>query len=771
VKINRLGSITGGLLLVCVLVGCGVERLDADASSQALPSAAQSTAALLPGNGASPAGAAPTPLASPSALEPSAEATPTSTASATTTGEYFLVDTLIRSDQLDGIDMHVRYVERAGDDLIVHVSFYNNRGEDLAYVSGASVQSARLVDGGEELAPEEYSETLSSGIDPDGGWYDGGANVGSITFAGVSGDELTLAFPGFPDVDIALDDPIDAPPSDPAPQAGSYTFDVEASSDRLENIALRVEQAVVDDDTLELTVAFVNRNDGDITFSAALNGKDAVLFDGNWQQYRPQTVDPALENGIAPEGDVWGQDEANTGKLTFPRPASGDVLLFKFPSYPLIRLPLRTGEQAALAAEADLPPSARPRPTPTPAPTPTPLSGEELARQEIDGFFAALNTALAERNRDAYVNAFAPELREAQGTIFDRIPALPIDNIAIAPADEDNNGIFANEGEVSNFKVEYSYNVRDVDPANSFTSIGDYTLGKHDGAWQIREVRGGLPFWAYGPTEAIRSGSFWIFYRPEMADQLPAIEAEAQRAYESVNQALPGRAKPVNVMHVTATEDEFYDLTERIASRFLGVASARYQIRKAGIEISSQAFFINGAAFEQDAEQNREQTIAHEFVHLVLSPVTMPYTPAWISEGAATYFTDDLRPDLIATWLQDGGADTISLRELSSKTNFGEHDFTGEQTAIDYAYSANLARYIVETYGKDKFIELYDSFAEVPFERISDELPAFGFGSIFDSVFGNVAQELAPEQIQQVLGVDIDTLEREYEAWLAQPER
>lgn len=764
VKFDLLGRAAAGLLLASVLAACGVDRLGAETSTPALTSTAlpsqqaalPSTQPSLPGVSAS---------ASPSVGEASPDATP---AASTASGDYFLVDTLVRSDQLDGIDMQVRYVERAGDDLVVHLSFYNNRGQDLAYVSGASVAAARLRDGGEELSPEEYSDTLAGGIDPGGGWYDGGANVGSVTFAGVSGDDLVLAFPGFPDVDIALDRPIDTPPQSTVAEPGTYSFDVEANSDRLENIALRVEQAVIGDETLELTIAFVNQNDSDITFSAALSGSDAVIFDGNWQQYRPQTIGSTLESGIGPEGGIWGQDEANTGTLVFPRPAAGDVLLFKFPSYPLIKLPLREGEQAALAAVADLPPSAEPRPTPTPAPTPTPLSGEELAREEINQFFSALNTAVAERNRDAYLNAFAPELREAQGTIFDRIPQLPIDNITIAPADEDNNGSFVNDAEVSNFKVEYSYNVRDIDPANTFTSIGDYSLAKQNGGWVIREQKGGLPFWAYAPTEAKRSGAFWIFYRPEMAGELPVIEAEAQRAFDAVDQALPGRARPVNVMHVTASEDEFYDLTDRIASRFLGVATARYQIRKRGIEISSQAFYINGAAFEQDAEQNREQTIAHEFVHLVLSPQTMPYTPAWISEGAATYFTGDFRPDLIKTWLEDGGRDKISLRELSLKTNFGEHDFTGEQTAIDYAYSANLARYIVDTYGKDKYIELYDSFAGVPFERISDELPTFGFGSIFDSVFGNVAQELAPEQIQQVLGVDIDTLERDYEAWLQQ---
>jgi hypothetical protein len=677
----------------------------------------------------------------------------------------FLIDKLVRSTQLDGIDLHLRYAERTADALILHLSFYNNRGEDLAYVSGASASDAQLV-GEETYEVSEYSPSFDTGIDPDGGWLSGGATVGTISFAGVQGNEFEWTFPGFPTIEFALDQPIDAPPDPPAPSEGSWSYDFETTSPRLENIALRVEEARIEGDALLLTIAFVNRNSADITFTSSVTGGDAVVFDGLWQQYRPGQVDQSLDTGIEPTSDVWGEGEANSGTLAFPRPTAGDVVLLQFPSYPLIRVPLQDGAQASLATSSDLPPSVVVRPTPTPLPTATPLSGDALARQQASELFARLNDALQGNERDAYLAAFAPELQAAQAELWDRISALPIENLSVEVVDESGGTLTADGSTLQNVQVDLQYLVRDVDPDNVFSSTGEYTLRREGDGWVIAEVGGQQPFWALGPTEATRVGPFWIFYRPEMRSELPAIEAEAQQAFEQVDAALPNRAQPVNVMHITATEDEFAQLTERSGSRFLGVAAARFRIRKAGIQITSQSFFINGAAFESDPQQDRQRTIAHELTHLVLSPKTMPFTPAWLSEGAAQYVTDDYQRDILAPWYADNGAAQLSLQDLTAKTSFGEHDPTGEQTSIDYAYSAYLARYIADTYGENTFLQLYDSYADVPFETISADLPRFGGGSIFNASMGNLAQKLTPDLVQDTLGVDLATLERDFETWL-----
>jgi hypothetical protein len=47
-------------------------------------------------------------------------------------GRFFAVDKVVRSTQLAGIDLHLRFVEQTADGLVLHLSFYNNRGQDLA---------------------------------------------------------------------------------------------------------------------------------------------------------------------------------------------------------------------------------------------------------------------------------------------------------------------------------------------------------------------------------------------------------------------------------------------------------------------------------------------------------------------------------------------------------------------------------------------------------------------------------------------------------------
>lgn len=744
---HRLGL---SILIVLLLVSCSIDATSntGEATSRSLAQSARPGPSLgVPAPGSDPAQVG-------AAVQSGAS-------------DFFLIDKLVRSPQIDGIDLHVRYVERTADGLVVHLSFYNNRGEDLAYVTGADVEAARLSGDDGEFTLTAHSPSLDSGIDPEDGWLNGGANAGTLTFAGAQGETLTLEFPGFPAVELNLDQPMAEAPEPAPPVEGMYAYDLEVVSSRLENIALRIEQARVESDALLLTIAFVNRNESDITFTSTVEGDDAIIFDGLWQQYRPGQVEPTLDSGIQPQGSVWGEGEANTGVLTFPRPQSGSVILFEFPSYPRIRIPLQPGEEATIAADSDLPPTAAPRPTPTAAPTPTPLNPEDQARQEMRDLLTQMTQALTNRDRDAYLAAFAPDLHETQGRLFDRMDGLPLEELRIEPGDVDQNGALSgDQAELSGYQAEMSWKVREVDPENVFNANLEYTARRQDGGWQITAVGGQVPFWAYDETEVLRAGAFWIFYRPESAEELPNIEREAQQAFDRVNQELPNRAKPVNVMRVTATEQEFTDLTERSGERFLGVASARFRIKKAGITIASQAFFINSAAFEQDPQQDRQRTITHELTHLVLSPETMPYTPAWVSEGAAMFVSDDLPLTTISDWYRESGPDTMSLVDLSAKTSFGEHDALDDQTAIDYAYSAFLTKYLVEKYGKDQFFAFYDSFADVPFDTISNDLPRAGDAALLEASMGNLAQKLAPQQVQDAFGVDLQTLEAEYETWL-----
>jgi hypothetical protein len=461
---------------------------------------------------------------------------------------------------------------------------------------------------------------------------------------------------------------------------------------------------------------------------------------------------------------VWVEDAANRGTLTFPRPSSGDVLLFAMPGFPPVRLPLEKNADATVATVADLPPSTEPRPQPSSLAA---QAGAANAQTEAAQLLQQINDALAQRDREGYVEAFAPELQAVQGEVFDRLAALPVENIAWDAAAGPDATLNADGSMLNNYSIEVQYQIEDVDPNNPFVSTLVAQLTQVDGRWTIAALEGEQPFWLYGPATAQRTDAFWIFARPGMDADLGTIEREAQQALAEVERALPNRAQATNVMFVTATDDEFEALTGRSGAQFLGVATARFDVRADDIMTTNRSFFLNGAAFGSNTTQDRQRTITHELTHLVLADTTMPYTPAWLSEGAAMFVSSDLPTDTLQRAQQAGGFDTINIASLSSQTSFGGAvGATGDQTSLEYAYSAFLATYLIDTYGADRFWALYDSFDDVPVRDVRAALAAAN--GDFDAAMQQFAPVVAAEKVQMAYNVDLQTLEREYEAWLAQ---
>jgi hypothetical protein len=282
--------------------------------------------------------------------------------------------------------------------------------------------------------------------------------------------------------------------------------------------------------------------------------------------------------------------------------------------------------------------------------------------------------------------------------------------------------------------------------------------------WLIANIDGDLPYWMLGPTEARRVEGFWVFYRPALAGELAAIQQETAAALERVRAALPGRVSAINVMFVSESAEEFERLTGRATEHFLGVALSRYLVQDAGIEVAGAAFYINGAAFREDPQQDRQQTITHELVHLALAEQTMPFTPVWVAEGMAMEVSGDLPIETMRTITSTGALAAFDLTAFTAKESFAETQPGGGQIAADYAYSAYLTRYLVSTYGFERFLAFYDSFAEAPLDDIRAELEA-AEGSAGNTL-GDLAARLTPERLQESFGIDLPTLERDFKAWL-----
>jgi len=133
------------------------------------------------------------------------------------------------------------------------------------------------------------------------------------------------------------------------------------------------------------------------------------------------------------------------------------------------------------------------------------------------------------------------------------------------------------------------------------------------------------------------------------------------------------------------------------------------------------------------------RAIAHELTHLVIHQMTLnPYSdlPTWLDEGLAMY-SEGVLGIAFRTYLDKAIAEDslISVRSLSSP--FSAY---AEQSYLSYAQSYSLVEFLINDYGRDRMLELLDTFRE---------------GSCYDAA------------LNKVYGFDIDgldTLWRDYVA-------
>lgn len=116
--------------------------------------------------------------------------------------------------------------------------------------------------------------------------------------------------------------------------------------------------------------------------------------------------------------------------------------------------------------------------------------------------------------------------------------------------------------------------------------------------------------------------------------------------------------------------------------------------------------------FETESNHPREdfpRTLKHEISHNFYNQITGGVLPVWLNEGICLYLAKQIKnPPKEVNWDID---------------YYFDHADEGV-----YFYSALLVRYLIENYGKDKFLELISN--------LKAPLTKEGFNSAFETVYG-----------------------------------
>ncbi|MEM8532685.1 MAG: hypothetical protein AAGF95_17705 [Chloroflexota bacterium] len=741
------------LLAVLVLGGCQLFPGANNGSVDEQPTSETPAAQMQPTSTLAPEGVA--------TLAPTEAGTPETVGFQGT--QRYQIDQQVRSDQqaLERVALIVYNATRTERDVTLRVAFENTSNEAFTIIGTISGRDALLVDGqGNEYEPSNISEELQTNIQPSEGFGAGAANVGEITFDVVGDGPYEFLFPNYDPVPIRFDTPIDAETAGVA--NGNYPIEqgLRSSEEALESIELRLRSVDVTDDQLIFDVTFINTGRQGFDLIVGPSGTDARILDGESIEYEPIEVSESLADSIAPE-QGWQPGEEYNGTLTFERPNRFAEMRFLFPNYDA--LTVRFDTNGIAETQVTSPSGGAPLPTPTP-------DAEELTLAEIENVLREQAEAVQTNDLNTYLDTFASEMHEEQERVFDRIGEVPLDSydVRLTPGEEVND---STQTTLNQLAIEISYTLDDIGDENTFVHVLEYDFVRDGDGWRVSAIDfdDNPPFWLTGDVVVRETTHFLIFARPESANDLPTLDTEAETAYSILREQ--GLAlEPRYVAYFTASRDDFEMLTGQASNRLLGLALSRYEFIGNVVDVNSRAFYINGEAFKDEQTglnaEDRQTTITHELVHLALAQDTRPFTPVWLVEGAAVYYSEDTGPDKQVQLLTNNRLDTVSLMDLTTVSSLGEHDFIGEQTNTEYIFSGETFSFLLETYGESTTLDFYRSFALVPSSAIRDEMPRFGSAMVVDTVFADLRQQLTNDRVEEFFDVSLEQLDADVKTWI-----
>jgi len=167
------------------------------------------------------------------------------------------------------------------------------------------------------------------------------------------------------------------------------------------------------------------------------------------------------------------------------------------------------------------------------------------------------------------------------------------------------------------------------------------------------------------------------------------------------------------------------------------------------VRVASQRLLVVWPPFASLDGDGRIRVVTHELTHAALAGHTSGRTPGWLLEGIALWVSGDRRVGAAARYLA-GDAGRISRRALtltglSEPGALGKLGGDGQSAA--YAYSSAAAFYIVERFGRKRFLRLYDAFNDP--ELSQPEGP-----------------ELTAAAVRRTLGIPFLELERDLRRWI-----
>jgi hypothetical protein len=476
-----------------------------------------------------------------------------------------------------------------------------------------------------------------------------------------------------------------------------------------QNVGLRLGQMRYAEGALTLEVSFTNIARYPTELNHCPKGGEARLLDADGHRLAVLDVRGGIVDRIAPPG-VWPPGVENRGILRFamPHPHAATRLWFWFPGYP--KLPLLFDEKEGLwkVDHAN-------KQTPTFTAARMHSLAEQKLFDHVTNFWAGISKSITEGRLDEARKLFDVE---KEPELFQNLGSMAFESVDIRPFDSQSMDL--ENGELRVVSLRMNYRLKGHRGTNAFY-IPMYARmqATGEGSWKVKALTfpHGPPFWSRGYHRVHASNRILVVHKdtPQDARHASVMSTQLEAAYDHLLAA----GLPMSATYVAfhcSDEGDFQILSGADPGMAAGAAPGVTIVENGKLQTYNLAIYANNAgvkghqAFADRGNQQRV-TMEHELTHLALGEWSRPWTPGWLVEGAAVYFSSERfteRPDV----LRDAMARGISLTELTRHGTLRREKDDPLTLHSRYMLSAYAVGWIAKVFGEKRLLELYRAFSE-----------------------------------------------------------
>ena len=539
---------------------------------------------------------------------------------------------------------------------------------------------------------------------------------------------------------------------------------LEPLNDGNRHIQLRLGQMRCADGALMIEVGFINIARYPFMMERCPAGKEARIIGSDGHPLRLLEARGDIVKRIAPFGS-WAPGDENKGILRFemPHPHAASCLWFRFPGYP--DLPLSWDEKKSFWTIDE----ANKRTALFTTPRLRAIAEQKLFDQ-ITAFW-----------RDVSRHVIQGHIKQAQAhfeldqpcELLHQIDGISFNAFEIRPVA--GQALNLENGDTCLAALQLNCRLQGQQGGNGFYfgMLARMSLSMN-GECKVQELTfpGGSPFWSRGYTRVLEAPHMLVLHKG-----FPADIAQAHQFLGTLDKAhahLSNRRLPMGGNYVgflCSDEKDFEILTGVDPSGVSGAVPGVTIEEKGRLLTYNLAMYANKRGLRSHRllsgrAHDPQAMVEHELVHLALGEWSRAWTPGWLAEGIAVYFSSEKFTQHAQSVMQ-GMRQGMNLEDLTRYATLRRENDALALRFNRYIFSAYAVDWIAKTYGENQLIEFYRAYA--------DEYPHIWKrpvgGMDYDNEEGPAKQtarlELTERLLKKHLGVDLAHIEAQVGAAVA----